>query len=117
FVAVAEQLRSSGLEPVFIGAAGDDLSAFSGFRKVQGAPLTEISSLLASASLFVGNDSGPAHMAAAAGLPVVVLFGASNPAIWGPWHTASQIVSSPGGIQAISTAQVMEALARLRVHA
>lgn len=114
FLAVAEALQQSGLSPVFIGAAGDDLSAFRAFRTLSGAPLTEIKSLLAQAAFFVGNDSGPAHMAAAFG-PVVVVFGASDPAIWGPWRTASQIVTSPDGIQGVSTAQVLDAVARLRV--
>jgi lipopolysaccharide heptosyltransferase III len=117
FLAIAEQLRRTGIEPVFIGAAGDDLSPFSAFRTLRGAPLGEVKRLLASSCLFVGNDSGPAHMAAAFGLPVVVIFGNSNPAIWGPWRTSAEIVTAPGGIAEISVDQVMEALARLRVHA
>jgi ADP-heptose:LPS heptosyltransferase len=117
FLAVAEHLKSSGMEPIFIGAAGDDLSAFASYRTVRGAPLSEIKQLLSTASLFVGNDSGPAHMAAAFGLPVVVIFGASDPAIWGPWRTASEVVTAPGGIAQVSTAQVVEALQRLPVHA
>jgi heptosyltransferase III len=83
---------------------------------VTGAPLAQIKTLLAGASLFVGNDSGPAHMAAAFGMPVVVIFGNSNPDIWGPWRTASEVVTAPGGIGHIETAQVLDALARLRVH-
>ena len=71
---MAAHLRSHGLDPVFIGAAADDLSPFREFRTISGAPLSEIKRLLASASLFVGNDSGPAHMAAAFGVPVVVDF-------------------------------------------
>ncbi|HEV2447337.1 MAG TPA: glycosyltransferase family 9 protein [Candidatus Sulfopaludibacter sp.] len=117
FLAVAGHLRRTGIEPVFIGAQNDDLAPFAAYRVVRGAPLAEIKSLLASAALFVGNDSGPAHMAAAFGLPVVVLFGASDPAIWGPWRTAAEIVTAPGGIARVETAQVLEALARLRVHA
>jgi ADP-heptose:LPS heptosyltransferase len=35
-------------------------------------------------ALFVGNDNGPMHMAAALGVPVVALFGPSDPAEWGP---------------------------------
>jgi heptosyltransferase III len=116
FLAVAEHLRSAGIEPVFIGAADDDLSPFSDFRTLRGAPLGEVKSLLAASCLFVGNDSGPAHMAAAFGLPVVVIFGNSNPAIWGPWRTASEIVAAPAGIRQVSIEQVLEALARLRVH-
>ncbi len=117
FVEVAHHLRRSGLEPVFIGGAADDLSPFAGFRTLRGAPLGEIKNLLAGASLFIGNDSGPAHMAAAFGLPVVVVFGASDPEIWGPWRTASEVIAAPGGIAQVQPAQVIEALARLRVAA
>ena len=100
FLAVAGRLRELAMEPVFIGAAADDLSPFRAFR-----------------TFFVGNDSGPAHMAAAFGLPVVVVFGDSNPAIWGPWRTASEVVTAPGGIGRVATSQVLDALERLRVHA
>ena len=117
FLAVAERLGSSGMEPVFIGAASDDLAPFTAFRTIAGAPLAQIKTLLAGASFFVGNDSGPAHMAAAFGLPVVVIFGNSNPAIWGPWRTASETVTAPGGIGYVETSQVLDALERLRVHA
>jgi lipopolysaccharide heptosyltransferase III len=117
FLAVAAHLRSHGLDPVFVGAAADDLSPFREFRTISGASLSEIKRLLASASLFAGNDSGPAHMAAAFGLPVVVIFGASDPEIWGPWRTASEIVTSPSGIGGVEVCRVLEALARLRVPA
>jgi ADP-heptose:LPS heptosyltransferase len=79
--------------------------------------LSDIKQLLASSTLFVGNDSGPAHMAAAFGVPVVVIFGSSNPAIWGPWRTASEVITAPAGMANISADHVLEALARLRVHA
>jgi len=117
FLEVAEHLRGAGIEPVFIGAAGDDLSPFAAYRRLEGAPLAGVKMLLGTSCLFVGNDSGPAHMAAAFGLPVVVIFGNSDPAIWGPWRTAAEIVTAPGGIARVSTGQVLEALTRLRVHA
>jgi len=113
FLAVAEHLRSAGLAPVFIGAAGDDLSPFRNYRVMAGAPLAEVKSLLSRASLFVGNDSGPAHMAAAFGAPCVVIFGASDPAIWGPWRAASEIIAAPEGIASVTVSRVLEALARL----
>jgi hypothetical protein len=47
---------------------------------------------------------------------VVVIFGPSDPAIWGPWRTVSAVVTSPGGIGQVAPAQVMDALARLRVQ-
>jgi len=39
---------------------------------------------LAQAALYVGNDSGITHLAAAVGTPVLALFGPTDPAIWGP---------------------------------
>jgi lipopolysaccharide heptosyltransferase III len=117
FLAVAEALQKSGIAPVFIGGPGDNLTAFRAYRVIAGEPLAGIKSLLAGAILFIGNDSGPAHMAAAFGLPVVVIFGPSDPVIWGPWRTASQIVSSPAGIGNVSVDQVLDAIARLRVPA
>jgi ADP-heptose:LPS heptosyltransferase len=56
-------------------------------------------------------------MAAAFGVPVVVIFGASDPAIWGPWRTPCEVVTSAGGIGAVTPEQVIDALSRLRVHA
>jgi predicted lipopolysaccharide heptosyltransferase III len=51
--------------------------------------LPEVTALLSQARLFVGNDSGIAHMAAAVGTPSVVIFGSSNTAHWRPWAKAS----------------------------
>jgi ADP-heptose:LPS heptosyltransferase len=117
FGVVAAQLAKNGLEPVFIGSAEDDLSEFGKYRTVAGAPLRDIQKLIASAALFAGNDSGPAHIAAAFGVPTAVIFGASDPAIWGPWRTAGEVLSSPEGIFHVKTAQVIAALERLRVNA
>jgi predicted lipopolysaccharide heptosyltransferase III len=50
--------------------------------------LPEVTALLSGASLFVGNDSGLAHVAAATKTPLVVIFGSSNVAHWRPWTTA-----------------------------
>ena len=49
--------------------------------------LPDVTALLSRARLFVGNDSGIAHMAAAVETPSVVIFGSSNRAHWGPWAT------------------------------
>ena len=54
-------------------------------RRLEGVGLGEFAAALAGARLFVGNDSGPAHMAAALGRPSVVIFGSSDSQIWGPW--------------------------------
>ena len=108
--------KSLELEPVFIGGPGEDLAAFRGWRTVAGAPLAEIKSLIAGASLFLGNDSGPAHMAAAFGIPVVVIFGPSDPVVWAPWRTPAEVLTGAGGMEAVSVREVMNALERLRVR-
>ncbi len=58
--------------------------------------LAETMALIARAALFVGNDSGPAHIAAAYARPLIVIFGASNKELWRPWSRGSwRIVSAP----------------------
>ncbi len=108
--------KSLDLEPVFIGGRVEDMAAFDGRRTLAGAPLAEIKSLVAGASLFLGNDSGPAHMAAAFGIPVVVIFGPSDPVVWGPWRTPAEVLTGAGGIEAVTVREVTDALERLRVR-
>ena len=50
---------------------------------------------LRQARIFVGNDSGLMHMAAAAGAPTVGLFGPSDEALYGPWGEKTRIVRGP----------------------
>jgi heptosyltransferase III len=117
FVAVARHLEHDfGLQPIFIGAAGDDLSPFRDYRTLAGSPLSAVKSLISRAMLFVGNDSGPAHMAAAFSVPSVVLFGSSDPVIWAPWRTTAEVLTHRGGIGAISVNDVLKALGRMRVN-
>ncbi len=51
--------------------------------------LPEITALVERSRLFIGNDSGIAHIAAAVKAPSVVIFGSSNRAHWRPWATAA----------------------------
>jgi heptosyltransferase III len=46
--------------------------------------LYELACWLATARLYIGNDSGITHLAAAVGTPVIALFGPTNPRIWAP---------------------------------
>jgi lipopolysaccharide heptosyltransferase III len=56
------------------------------------ADLRELAGWMAGAALYVGNDSGITHLAAALGVPVVALFGPTNPAVWGPRGADVRIV-------------------------
>jgi len=113
FVSVARHARDArGLEPVFIGSAGDDLAAFREFRVVAGKPLGEVMSLISAAKLFFGNDSGPAHIAAAFDVPLVVLFGRPEHQVtWAPWRASrARTLVDARGIEAIDVAEAIQAV-------
>jgi ADP-heptose:LPS heptosyltransferase len=57
--------------------------------------LRQLIALMAGADLLVGNDTGPTHIAAALGKPCVVIFGASDSAVWRPWQTRHRVVENP----------------------
>jgi heptosyltransferase-3 len=114
FCEVARYLDLWNIKPLFLAGPADDASAFRAHQVMQGS-LSDAKALLSKAAVFVGNDSGPAHMAAAFAVPSVVLFGASNPAIWGPWRTESEIVVAPDGLRAVTVSRVIAALERLRM--
>jgi heptosyltransferase-3 len=114
FMEVAQYLHHDcGLEPVFIGGPGDELGSFCRWRVVSNAPLGEVAQLVRDASIFVGNDSGPAHVAAAFGIPQVVIFGPSDSEIWAPWKTRAEVLKADGLISSVTTGEVIAAIGRL----
>ncbi len=115
FVAIAERLRADGLEPVFLCGPGDDATAFAGFETSRGQ-LRSAKALLRDAALFVGNDSGPAHMAAAFGVPVVVLYGPSDSVVWAPWKTEARVFTDLPNVAVDAVARAASEL-RARVRA
>jgi heptosyltransferase III len=56
--------------------------------------LPELFAVIDGCRLFVGNDSGPAHAAAALGKPVVVVWGSSSFHAWHPWKTDFELIRS-----------------------
>lgn len=111
FVAVCQSLASRGLTPVVLAGPGDDTSPFDRVATVvRSAPLAEVKSWISGAAIFVGNDSGPAHIAAAFGVPVVAIFGPSNPVTWAPWRTANVVLTSQGATTGVSIGQVQQAV-------
>ena len=107
FARVAEDLSARGLAVVVITAPAE-ASVAETLRQNSTAPVTtftdlalpEVTALTSQARLFVGNDSGIAHIAAAVGAPCVVTFGSSNIAHWRPWaRTAAEVVFEEMGCQ------------------
>jgi len=54
--------------------------------------LTELVALLERSKLVIANDSGPMHIAAAAGAPIVALFGPTLPAHFAPWRAKAVLL-------------------------
>jgi ADP-heptose:LPS heptosyltransferase len=114
FVSVARHLQEQGLQAVILAGPSDDAAPVAPFRVLRNAPLRDVKNLMSGAALFIGNDSGPAHIAAAFGVPVVVLFGPSNPVTWAPWRTEARVLTSGGSIDRISVDAVLTAADSLR---
>ena len=114
FVEVAGKL---GSRVVVLAGPLDDITPFARFHVYRNAPIDTVKRLLRDAALFIGNDSGPAHMAAAFGIPVVVLFGPTNPATWGPWRTPAKVIQSATGFDAIPIDECLRAIDELKVWA
>ena len=55
-------------------------------------PLDELAALMKGAAVYVGNDAGPMHIAAATGTPVVCIFGSSDPRRWHPWGVPHRVL-------------------------
>ena len=96
FARVAEFLAERGFAPVAI-AAPHESAVLENLLKELSVPilsfddlsLPEVTALAVRSQLFVGNDSGIAHIATAVGTPSVVIFGSSNMAHWRPWNRAA----------------------------
>ena len=95
FARVAEYVAERGFAPVAVVAPNeravlDSLVAESSVNVMTfDLSLPEVTALAARSQLFIGNDSGIAHIAAAVGTPSVVIFGSSNVAHWRPWNSAA----------------------------
>ena len=94
FARVVEHVAERGLAPVAV-AAPHEQAVLDNLIESASVPvvtfdltLPEVTALAARAQLFVGNDSGIAHIAAATRTPCVVVFGSSNIAHWRPWNSA-----------------------------
>jgi ADP-heptose:LPS heptosyltransferase len=81
-------------------------------------PVPRLVALLERAEAMVSVDTGPAHAAAAVGLPLVVLFGAADPALYRPWGAAGAATlcvraDPPGTLDGLAAAEVAAAFAAL----
>ena len=126
FVALFQRLAATcvpGAAPVVIAGPGEAeaamampvLTALPGaVNLIDRLSLSEIAAFLARSSLFVGNDSGLMHLAAASGAPTLGLFGPTNAAEYGPTgRRAVALAGSDATMESISVNAAVEAAARL----
>ncbi len=108
FAALCDALRAPARQIVFIGAGADANEIDVVLQQVtpphagiinlcNQLSLAELSQYLRRVRVMVGNDSGPFHLAAAAGTAGFVIFGPTNVALWGPLSPRTQVLQSAEG--------------------
>jgi len=85
------------------------------FRVAQSLPLPDLGRLLERCAGFIGHDSGISHLAAAVGLPGLILWGDTAEQIWRPPSEKMIILRNRGGLERISVGEVVEQLLRMLV--
>ena len=106
FAQVARELECE--MPVFWSAGPEEpLNTATRFER-----LDDLADWLAGADVYIGNDSGITHLAAAVGTPVVALFGPTDSRVWGPRGERVEIIQR-ARLEEITVHDVLAAIARL----
>lgn len=98
---VAKALAAIGLRSILNCGPGEENLAREAEAASEGAAqsmtcsITDLIALTRRAQLFIGGDTGPLHMAAALQIPVVAIFGPTDPARNGPYGTQSVVLRNP----------------------
>lgn len=101
FAEVARALASRGFTIVVTAGPGEEkfasqvASAIESTVILLGLTIAELAELIRGARLYVGNDSGPMHLAAAVGTPAVAVWGSSDSRRWRPWRVDHRVVQNP----------------------
>jgi ADP-heptose:LPS heptosyltransferase len=101
FSELARSLLSRGFTVVVTAGPGEERFAGEIAKEVQGTVIMlglnipELAELIRGARMYVGNDSGPMHLAAAVGTPVVAIWGSSDSRRWRPWAKDYRVVQNP----------------------
>jgi ADP-heptose:LPS heptosyltransferase len=97
-----QQAQKNRIIPVFtLGEADREIAVElekqkSGITVLPTGSLIELAEFLSACAGYVGNDSGITHLAAALGIPVVVVFGPTEPDIWAPRGPNARVIKSGG---------------------
>lgn len=96
FEVLVRALLAQGRQVVLTGSASErDRACIASLRHVGAAPqlldlsgqldFNQLAALFTQAALYIGPDTSVSHLAAASGIPVIALFGPTNPMRWAPW--------------------------------
>jgi heptosyltransferase-2 len=77
-------------------------------RVAQSLPLADLARLLQPCAAFIGHDSGISHLAAALGLPGLVLWGETSENIWRPPSKRVRILRNPAGLESLTVDEVVK---------
>lgn len=79
-------------------------------RFAESLPLPQLAAIFERCALFIGHDSGISHIAAAAQIPCVLLFGPTDPAVWAPANASVRMLQGKAGdFTGLDVQQVHEA--------
>jgi heptosyltransferase III len=112
--------REVGAQPFLLVEGPADATAVAGMGKApvvraSHLPLRTLGAVLRRAGLFVGNDSGVTHLAAAWGSPTLALFGPTDPTTWAPVGRCVAVARSPStSMKDLSLAEVSQAARAFR---
>lgn len=96
---VAHELPACGRSVVVCPGPGEEATAreqFASARLLPNVDLGTYAALLQDAALMVSNDTGPGHIAAAVGTPLISVLGPSDPALWRAWGPSVQVLRGDG---------------------
>jgi ADP-heptose:LPS heptosyltransferase len=101
FGEIARKLAAQGFTIVVTAGPGEEQFASQVATENEhsvillGLTIPELAELIRGARLYIGNDSGPMHLAAAVGTPVVAVWGSSDSRRWRPWGAPYRVVQNP----------------------
>jgi len=101
---VARELAERGLRSILNYGPGEEElaraaeAASGGAATAMGCTITELIALMRRARVFIGGDTGPLHLAAALRVPVVAIFGPTDPVRNGPYGTRRIVLRSPASV-------------------
>ncbi len=121
---VARELAAFGVQSIVNYGPGEENLAHEAETASEGAAtalkttISELIALTRRAKMFVGGDTGPMHLAAALQVPVVAIFGPTDPARNGPYGTRSVVLRNPASpISHARKAQPDEGMLEISVNA